>query len=288
MSSLIPKVACVTMVYNEVDFLPLWIAYYSKALGIDNLYVIDDGSDDGSTSLSGVNVIRIPKVPFNDERRARFAGEFHRSLLNYYDSVIFVDADEFLVPDPDKYSSLLDYCGSFGGAAATAVGLNVYQVIDEERPIDFSRPIFEQRRHARFISSMCKTAISREAIKWGAGFHSSSPKPAIDDGLYLMHLKYVDMDRSLRRQRVTRELTWDEMALKKNYGGHQRQSDEWVSKHFDVNACVPGSGPEAFSFASLIEEVEAGRAVHPNGIESLMPNVKGPIVRIPDRFVGTL
>jgi hypothetical protein len=41
------EVAAIAMVFNEPVFLPIWLAYYGVELGYENLFVIDDGSNDG-------------------------------------------------------------------------------------------------------------------------------------------------------------------------------------------------------------------------------------------------
>ena len=41
--------AAVTFVYNESFNLPLWRRHYGAQLGTENLFIVDDGSDDGST-----------------------------------------------------------------------------------------------------------------------------------------------------------------------------------------------------------------------------------------------
>ncbi len=43
--------AVVTMCYNEPDFLPIWLDYYRRQVPVEHLYVVDHGSDDGSTSV---------------------------------------------------------------------------------------------------------------------------------------------------------------------------------------------------------------------------------------------
>jgi len=41
-----------TMVFNERIFLPIWLAHYGVQFGYENLFIIDDGSNDGSRVLS--------------------------------------------------------------------------------------------------------------------------------------------------------------------------------------------------------------------------------------------
>jgi len=33
--------AVVTMVYNEEDFLPIWLKHYSRQVGLKNCFIID-------------------------------------------------------------------------------------------------------------------------------------------------------------------------------------------------------------------------------------------------------
>lgn len=283
------KIACITMVYNEAEFLPLWVSHYGRHAGIGNLYIIDDGSTDGSTDIKGPNVIKIPKLPFSDARRASFIGDLQKSLLNYYDVVIYTDADEFLVPDPAKYASLAQYCDLLEHENATAVGLNVYHVPSEEPgDLNWSEQIFKQRRFVRFLSAMCKTLITRTPTRWGTGFHRSSPGPRIDKDLYLFHLKYVDQRRSFARQEVTRNIEWDAVALQLKQGNHQRQSDEWLKSHLAMNTRLAGTGPAPFSFSDELAMVEAGRHIDSKGLETVGTNVLGPMTILPERFIGTL
>src|ERR1700760_247982 len=101
-----------TMVYNEPIFLALWLKYYSRQLGAENCYVVDHGSDDYSTrAVEGrCPVLRLPRTPHDDGQRVRIMGKFTESLLELYERVIYVDVDEFIVPDPRFFSGLLDFC----------------------------------------------------------------------------------------------------------------------------------------------------------------------------------
>lgn len=283
------RIACITMVYNEADFLPLWVSYYGQQAGVSNLFVIDDGSTDGSTDILGPNIIKIPKIPFSDERRANFIGDLQKSLLNYYDVVIYTDADEFLIPDPSKYVSLNKYCELLEYENATAVGLNVYQIPAEEPgELDWSEKIFKQRRFVKFQSAMCKTLITRSPTRWGTGFHRSAPGPRIDKDLYLFHLKHVDQNRSFARQELTRNIQWDAVALQLKQGNHQRQSDDWLKTHLAINTRIPAEGPAAFSFDTEIEKAEAGRNTNVHGLETVDINVDGPVTILPQRFADCL
>ena len=105
------KVAAVTMVFNEKGNLPIWSKYYGGQLTPSHCYVIDHGSTDGSTQgLTELSRILLPRSPQDDVKRALFVSRLVNSLLGYYDYVLYSDCDEILVPDPRKFSGIVDYC----------------------------------------------------------------------------------------------------------------------------------------------------------------------------------
>ena len=81
------RVAALTFCRDEGRMLPLWISYYGSQLGVDNLYVVDDNSEDGSTDDLPCDVLHIPPIrggKFNSTRMA-MVGNLGRSLLQLYD-----------------------------------------------------------------------------------------------------------------------------------------------------------------------------------------------------------
>ncbi|MGI4940925.1 MAG: glycosyltransferase family 2 protein, partial [Janthinobacterium lividum] len=66
------RIAALTMVWNEPFFLPLWLRHYGRHLGPQNCFVLDHGSDDGSTEhLGGACRVLLPRTPLDEEKRAR-------------------------------------------------------------------------------------------------------------------------------------------------------------------------------------------------------------------------
>lgn len=224
-------IAAVTMVYNEPEFLPLWIKYYGEQVGKENCFIIDNSSDDGSIEQykSDVNIIRVPRLYKDNQLRTRFLSDFCNSLLHYFTNVIHVDVDEFIVPNPYKYENLTDYVTQWKTSepSVTSIGLNVTQLPSQESGIDFSSPILEQRSFVRFVSPMCKPCIIRKPINWTAGFHGSDHKVNFND-IFMFHLRYFDQNYGLKRLERTRTMAWKS----EKEGLHQRVEDETWNKWF--------------------------------------------------------
>ena len=247
------RVAIVTMVYNERINLPIWVRHYSTHCPGATLFVIDHGSDDGSTgNLSDVNLIPLPHTPFDDQDRADFVSDFQRALLRFYDIFIYVDCDEMLVANPGNHASLASLLATMEGELIAPIGLNVQYIIGLDKPLDLDAPVLGQRRHVTFASSFCKPIITRTPVRWSTGFHWCDRIPAYHPDLYLFHLKKMDMQIALDRMRFTREMSWSERALRFGWAHGQRWSDEecrgtmferW-RRALDEN----GPGPFVFDF----------------------------------------
>lgn len=218
--------AIVTMVYNETDNLPIWCRHYVAQVGAPSCYVIDHGSDDGSTEKLGtINCIRIPRSPQDDEKRTYAIGQLCASLLAWYDSVIYVDADELLVADPHAYPSLVAFAEANTAPVVTAIGLDVIHRPNHEKALDFSSPVSFQRHHVRFSSAMCKPVLIRQPVTWAPGFHCCAEAPPnLDSPLFLFHTRYADLPSGVARLQRTRNQPWSTPEA----GQHQRLANtDW-------------------------------------------------------------
>lgn len=283
--------AAVTMVYNEKVFLPLWLRYYGASCGPENLYVLDHGSNDGSTEAhasEGWNRIRLPRTEFDDLARGALIGNFVNGLLEFYETVIFSDADELIVPDPAQYEGLARYCAQLTRPCAFPVALDLVQIDGVEAPLDLSRGILRQRRYGRFASTYCEPLLVRAPIRWGAGFHRSNYKPELDANLTLFHLKRMDRMLSEQRQQIIeREVIWSERAVANNHGVHQRLGSERLAAAFAADKGIFARGLVApWDFSAIVASVAASD--YKPGAGGLYSAVKLKIApqlfQIPDRF----
>ena len=232
---MLPRVAAITMVYNESVLSPVWARHYARQVGADHCYVVDHGSTETIALPRGVNILRLPRSPHDDERRAGFVSDLTRALLRYYDWVLYTDVDELVLADPSRFRDLPSFCASSEAAnTVTAVGFDIQQVPELEPALDGSRPIGSQRGWVRFTSAMCKPVLTKQALDWSPGFHSCQYPPTFSS-LYMFHLHWADRTLGLARLGKTRHMSWAD----DQFGAHQRVTDMAWLELFDGMADLP-------------------------------------------------
>ncbi len=242
------RIAAFTMVYNETIFLPLWLNHYGSHFGPENLFVIDDGSSDASTRLPGIaNLLSKGRSALDEDDRAALVSFMHEELLKFYDTVIYTDADEFIVIDPDNPKSLASYLVSDRHPCRAPMGLEIVQRTSSEGGIDFNRPLFAQRRFARFDMAYTKPLIATVPIRWRAGFHYCNVRYAIDCNLILLHFRSVDRELSRRRISALNAIRLTDNSLRQDHA-HQFRLDE--TSYLDL---LYGSDDADFASACLQE-----------------------------------
>jgi glycosyltransferase involved in cell wall biosynthesis len=285
----LPKVAAVTMVYNEKEYLPLWLRHYGRHVGAENCFVVDHGSEDGSTEqLGGASRVRIPRSPYDPPRQSAFNSQFCASLLKWYDWVIYSDVDEIIMPDPKVAISLRDYCRRPIPDVVSAIGLNIIHRAEHEPPLDLSRPVSEQRRYAFACSPMCKPSLIRRPVVWSPGSHASDA-PTTFDHLYMFHLRWFDLPIGLARLKRTREMAW----ARQEAGAHARIEDEKLIGQFrsfanlsPVDDC--DFDPVQPPVGSFLNRVSASRVGREDTVFKISLDIwLDRLWRVPDRFVGT-
>lgn len=186
------KIALVTDTLSTGYYFPTWLKYYSNFIAHHDIYICGYRSAPlDIQSLPSGNIIYIAD-DYSDEIRAEKISVLVKSLLDSYDTVVRVDTDEFLVPDPVKYTNLGDFLERDFGQLITARGFDVIETTGESK-LDLSRPILWQQRKLCYPNnSLNKTCVTRVALEWLPGFHACDHEPRFDD-LFLFHLKRADM-----------------------------------------------------------------------------------------------
>jgi hypothetical protein len=283
------KIAIVTMAYNERVNLPIWLRHYTSHCPGATLFVIDHGTDDGSTrELSGVSVIPLPRTAFDDQTRVELVADIQHGLLRYYDIVIYTDCDEMLIADPRIHTSLTSFLADVRSEVIAPVGVNVHHIVGSEPPIDLTNPILGQRRFVRFAVSNCKPTIARVPLSWVPGFHWCDRMPDYRMDLFQFHLKRMDMALSLERLRLTRSMEWSERALRSDWASDQRVNDE---QRIHLEFSGPASEVRANLVAPFDFEKEVRRhhdSLRPRGGFIAGDFFRGPMTLIPDAFFGLI
>ncbi|MGC9270286.1 glycosyltransferase family 2 protein [Acidiphilium sp.] len=272
--------------YNEPDYLPLWRDHYARQVGIDNCYLLDHGSNDGSERLTGgAHVIRLPRSAQDDNHHLALIRQSARELLKRYRYVLHVDSDEFVVCDPHRAPDLAAYAAQARHELITAIGLQVQHVADREAPLCRDEPVLAQRGHVWFSAAMCKPALTSGPLDWSPGFHCMA-QPIVFDDLYLFHLRHFDRDIGFRRLQRSRAQPWSHPEQ----AAHQRLSDvAWREQQDGFGAVqrlsdIPAEAATP-AVRMLMDAVIASRA----GRESCSYRIdlglrSEQLWRIPDRF----
>ncbi|MGY6742021.1 MAG: glycosyltransferase family 2 protein [Cecembia sp.] len=207
------KIAVITMARNDEFFLNRWIKYYGKELGEENLYIYLDGEDQPIPANAGkANVIHEKRVAEHvvkaEKRRLGFLSQVAKKLLETYDIIIGVDADEFLIVDPKVGKSLATYLSEIEiNPSVSGLGIDVGQDLNQEQTLDKNFPFLDQREFALLSSRYTKPSVISQPVTWGSGFHRiKGHNFRIDPNLFLFHFGSVDykmiQDRFLDKDRM--------------------------------------------------------------------------------------
>ena len=195
------RIAAVTMARNAGDFLRKWVSWYGAQLGEANLYIFLDGEDQEVPPFTRECHVKVVQrvegnVAESDRGRIRVLSGFAEGLLSDYDFVIGTDVDEFITPDPATGLGLAEFISAIqpkGRKCFSPLGCDVVQNVSCEAPLDWTRPILEQRSQAFLSTRYTKASILCAPARWGSGFHRvrGSNFHIVKD-LYLFHFGGAD------------------------------------------------------------------------------------------------
>ncbi len=285
------RVAALTIVRDEAVMLPRWLGHYGRELGIENCFVLDDNSSDGSTDGLDCSVIHVPDWgdrPF-EQVRMRVVSRFAAALLELYDVVMFADADEFLVADPARYGGLRDLVERRRDEPILgAINMNVMQVPQLEPELDPTLPVLGQRQYAKSLPLMFKPAVKRVDVDWAAGSHGIMAPWVIDPHLYMFHLKFAERShlRAVGEHR-------NQLATTQGRGSQtswQFSGDDLATLLDEITADIDPAKVRDYKvrpreLRSMVKPKENG-VYRVNGRRQVNAMRDRPTVRIPERFFG--
>lgn len=286
----LPNVLVMTMARDEAEMLPRWVRHYAHHVGLANLLVLDDNSTDGSTTGLGCTVHRLPPLPGAgyEAARMRLMSGLAAGFLALYDFVVFVDVDEFLVPDPTRHADLRAFLSTRRDRDVLApVTLNVVHVPEVEGPLRPDEPVLGQRRYAKFAPLMCKPSIKQVPAAWKWASHGIEAPFVVDPELFMIHLKFADRE-ALRRVAAHRKALVDADGRAKRSSWSQ-EADEIVAALDRAVAGVdlpevPEFDPREEDLKSIVEPRDGWhRAVGPGQVRALEGM---PLRRVPRSLLG--
>lgn len=168
----------VTFEHNHSDLSDIWENYYSQFMDTKKIPIGDILREDwGATT--------------------RLLNSTQPELFANYDLILYVDIDEIIVPNPDKYRDFGEYLDQVTQPVVRCVGYNVIQMEGEE-PIDLDKPILQQRRYWSRDKMYDKFVIITKPQHYTSNHHIENPVP-VDPDLYMLHLRDIDIDMAKKR-----------------------------------------------------------------------------------------
>lgn len=226
--------AVFTISQNEDRFLPLWATYYHRHYGPEDIYILDHDSTDRSIEKVK-HVCQVVPV----HRRASFDHNwlrdtvscFQRFLLQSYDCVLFVEADEIVAPDPSRYPRGLGaYVEEvFLPSRNDVLRVNGFEIVhkrDEEPPLaGIGLPFLRKRRYWAWSFLYSKPLLAKVPLRWVKGFHDLVEAPGVmgyDPDLCLLHLHRLDWDLCKERHIKNAIREWSQPDLAAGHGVQNR------------------------------------------------------------------
>lgn len=191
-------VAAFTIVKNERFFLPIWIKYYLNICGEENLYIIDNDSNDDTLFIVKKNWPKINILSLHTSHSADWqlitnvAKIFQHNLFHGYQAVIFSDADELLITQDGL--SLKDYIEKFLLNNVSAIRAQGWGILHSENEPKLTNENISTRNFAFRSPKYDKTLLSKVPLDWSKGSHKLNVQVDVNDELILLHLRDSDID----------------------------------------------------------------------------------------------
>ncbi|CAF3350950.1 unnamed protein product [Rotaria sp. Silwood1] len=172
--SAVSPFAVFTICRNEPGYLPIWLKYYRRYFADEDIYILDNDSNDGSTSNLPVNVIRVHSEKYFDHYWLveTIQNKLRDLLKSGYKYVLFAEIDEIIIPDPAKYPlGLIDYINRTNISVVRVKAYDVRHNATSESTLKLNESILQQRRYWTRRHHYDKPLLTNKLLHWSPGFH---------------------------------------------------------------------------------------------------------------------
>lgn len=231
---------------NDLIAVELWLSYYCKYF--DNVLLmpfnLKKKAENKLKQLQNKYKFRYEILSrYGDDSLrdgepwsfAKIVNEKQAKLIEEYDWVMYTNIDEFMVTTR-KYKDLRELMDKSKKEMIPSCGYDIIQV-KGEGPLDYSKPILEQRRYWIKNRNYNKTLLARVCMDWAEGAHrlkSSSDdhtRAITSNELYLIHLKHADMQPADERD-LGPYLTNPDPNIVQHWLKRKRPIPQWIKKSF--------------------------------------------------------
>jgi hypothetical protein len=278
-----PRIAVVTDSLSPNFYFPVWHRYYAGQFGAGALNLITLAGQSGAFADYELGSIRETPSSYDDNDRLAAARQLVADLLETHDWVVRVDTDEFIVAEPHRYGSLVEYIAATKLPYISARGFDIFQHAGEA-PLEMDRPVLgEQRNFAFALTAMNKTCITSQPLDWDRGFHMTALPPILDE-LYLFHLKRADIDLQVKWNEFMAARIENDPFIKAYY---ETPVEDIRGFHDALSTREAADGPDALDRIEYNAKFLAG--VHLDENTNLLRydhDIEFNNVKIPSRFWG--
>lgn len=256
------KRCLISIIFDEGFWQPLWYDYYSRFFADEDIYVLGNPDKDVYMRDVPFNVVDFKPEYFLDVWACQEAVQrLQHEKLQEYEVVVFAEADEFFVPDPNIYRDFGEYMDRFSAPYLRPWGFDVVHDWENgEPPLDVSKPFLAQRRLYMHQPSMTRTVITKFPIDYTIGFHASRPQGQVDRNLVNFHLHRIDYDLALRRHEERHRWKPHPRAVEQKLGSYilykdRENFDPWMKTDWHMIEEIPERYKEALKF-SIVPDLD--------------------------------
>lgn len=285
--------AVVTMVYDDYEFLPIWVQYWSQHVDAKCMYVIINGSNRRLRRMArSCNVIEMRRPPPTRQmegERWRMLGHFVSALTVMHDSVLYTDVDEIITLDPNVGTDVRDYILSSESDVTAPYGLEVIHREDQEPDaFDPEKKVLEQRGLVRVNTSFGKPSMVKTPIAWRRGGHFAySDNILFDTNLVAFHLRFFDVplfrSRALRRRKTTKAPKGKNSTPARAWRESDQGIDDMVARLHEM----PLAGPLTEDRSPYVDAIHRSKSLitEKDGIFTKhKTNASLELYQLPERF----